>query len=208
MCLFLLMSGLVACTPGEQVIESDGSFIDSRDSQLYHYVNIGTQSWMLENLSYADDDSSGSWCFNDEPGYCEKYGRLYTWDAARSACPQGWHLPADGEWKQMEKFLGMDAAEADSAGWRESGSVGLQIKAGWDWNSAGNGDNNARFTALPGGFRSAEGQYYYLYDLTTFWTATYSSETHAWGRAMIYYSPGVYRWKYVKAEGYSIRCVK
>ena len=26
------------------------------------------------------------------------YGVLYNWPAAMAACPDGWHLPSDGDW--------------------------------------------------------------------------------------------------------------
>ena len=45
---------------------------------------------MAENLKYKIGDS---YCYDDNPANCEKYGRLYTWDAAFEACLPGWHLP-------------------------------------------------------------------------------------------------------------------
>ncbi len=205
---FFFILALISCTPREIEIESDGYFTDTRDSQVYHYINIGNQSWLLENMNYAGIDSAGSWCYNNQDKNCATYGRLYTWDAARKACPSGWRLPSDGEWKQLEIHLGMDASEADSSIWRESGVVGIQIKATWDWNSGGTGENTSRFTALPAGFRTADGLSWFIGDLATFWTGSYTSEIHAWGRALIYSSPGVYRWKYDKEEGFSVRCIK
>lgn len=205
--LIIISAGLVSCYPREIEIVSDGSITDARDSQIYHYITIGTQNWLLENMNYAGKDSSGSWCYKDLASNCATYGRLYTWDAALKACPQGWHLPSDKEWKELEIFLGMPASEADSTIWRETEAVGIQIKATWDWNSGGTGENTSRFTALPAGFREPDGQYQFIGDICNFWTSSYSSESHAWGRALIYYSPGVYRWKYEKEEAYSVRCV-
>lgn len=36
---------------------------------------------------------------------CGYYGRLYFWDAAVNACPDGWHLPNKKEWKEQVSFL-------------------------------------------------------------------------------------------------------
>ena len=36
----------------------------------------------------------------------------------QGACPTGWHLPSDDEWKQLEMHLGMSQSEADVTGWR------------------------------------------------------------------------------------------
>jgi uncharacterized protein (TIGR02145 family) len=203
----VLAMGLPGCGPKEIEIEADGSFTDPRDSAVYHFVNIGLQSWMLENLNYPVDDGTGSWCYKNDPDNCSDYGRLYGWDAALKACPPGWHLPTDQEWKELERFLGMKPSEADSTGWRESGHTGIQIKATWDWNSGGTGENTSRFTALPSGFREPDGQFFYIGDITNFWTAGYTDENHAWGRGLIYYKTGIYRWKYQKGEAFSVRCI-
>ncbi|MBA7584634.1 hypothetical protein ES708_26591 [subsurface metagenome] len=56
----------------------------------------------------------------------QTYGVLYNWPAALNACPTGWHLPSDEEWKQLEMYLGMSQSEAENTGWRgtdEGGKV-------------------------------------------------------------------------------------
>jgi len=187
-------------------IGTTGSFTDPRDGKTYPTVTLGTQTWMSANLDYAYEPGAGSWYYNNDTAY-KAYGRLYTWEAARRACPQGWHLPSDGEWKALEIFLGMDASEADSLDWRDSGAIGIKIKAVAGWNDGGTGVNQAQFGALPAGFRETDGLFYFEGDLANFWTATYTGETHAYGRALIYFSAGVYRWQYDRRSGFSVRCV-
>ena len=203
--LFCLI--LTACNKIEPVTDVDGSFTDSRDGKTYGYVKIGTQTWMAENLRFNANDSTGWWCYNSAEGNCDTYGRLYNWETAMVACPAGWHLPSDTEWKKLEIFAGMSASDADSLEWRITGSVGIGLKAKKGWNSGGNGDNAFRFGAIPSGIYE-KGAYEFIGDLATFWTSTYTDETHAWGRGLIYHAEGIYRWKYIKTSGFSVRCVK
>lgn len=76
------------------------AFIDSRDGKSYNTVQIGDQIWMTENLNYAFIDS---WCYLEMEGLCEETGRLYTYDAARKACPMGWRLPQKEDWDKAIK---------------------------------------------------------------------------------------------------------
>ena len=106
----------------------DGTFTDPRDGNTYKYVQIGNQIWMAENLRF--DTKRDSMFYDNESVMGDKYGRLYRWNAARDACPDGWHLPTDEEWKELEMYLGMAAEDADKEGKRESGDVGKILKSG------------------------------------------------------------------------------
>jgi uncharacterized protein (TIGR02145 family) len=206
-CRFTIFLLLLACNTIEPITNYDGTFTDSRDSTVYPYVKIGTQTWMAENLKIRLIDTTGAWCYNSAEGNCDTYGRLYNWEKAMKACPVGWHLPTDGEWKQLEIYAGMSASDSDSLDWRITGSVGIGLKARKGWNSGGNGENSVRFSAIPSGIYE-KNEYSFIGDIASFWTSSYTDETHAWGRGLVYHAEGVYRWKYNKASGFSVRCVK
>lgn len=81
------------------------SFTDPRDGQVYGIKKLGNLTWMKENLRFAIPDDS--WCFDDDDANCASLGRLYTFEAARQACPEGWRLPNDVDWLDLEKALGL-----------------------------------------------------------------------------------------------------
>ena len=129
--------------------EGGGELTDSRDSKKYKTVKIGKQIWMAENLNF---DAKGSKCYEDKPENCEKYGRLYNWETAKTACPSGWHLPNDKEWQTLVDFAGGDKVAGGK----------LKAASGWDdsGDKSGNGTDEYGFSALPGGGYIFKPEYY------------------------------------------------
>ena len=72
-------------------------FTDTRDVQRYKAVRMPDEKWwMAENLNFK---TANSVCYDNIDVNCSNWnGRLYTWDEAQTACPQGWKLPSDNEW--------------------------------------------------------------------------------------------------------------
>lgn len=178
------------------------SFMDPRDGQTYYIRDIGSQRWFIENLNY---ETSNSVWYNNNSANGDIYGRLYMWDDAISACPEGWHLPSDDEWKILEMHLGMSQNDADSEGYRE-GDVGSKMKSisGWDYL---NGTNSSGFSALPGGSSYYQG-FANLGTLGFFWTATESSSTEGYIRYLSSFENGIWRHgNYIKEVRSSVRCV-
>jgi uncharacterized protein (TIGR02145 family) len=62
--------------------------------------------WTRLNLSA---DLPASYCYDDNPSNCARYGRLYTWAAAGAVCDSlgsGWRLPSIEDWKMLAKIYG------------------------------------------------------------------------------------------------------
>jgi len=180
-------------------------FTDPRDGQVYETIVIGSQIWMAENLNY---EITNSWWYNNRSDNGDVYGRLYTWDAALTACPTGWSLPSDDQWKQMEMALGMSQSEADDTDYRGT-DEGIKMKSTSGWNDNGNGTNSSGFNALPGGRRSNYESFSSLGDDGYWWSRTEGSwSARAWRRSLYYDYGQVDRYSIYKTDGYSVRCLK
>lgn len=136
---------------------------DPRDGQQYKIVTIGTQTWFAENLRYAGDipnitdydewreiylsnNTTTAWChYDNNTSNDAVYGKLYNWNAVNtgSICPDGWHIPTDGEWTILSNYLG---GEKIAGGKMKSTTS--------DWAAPNTGaTNESGFTGLPGGIR-------------------------------------------------------
>jgi uncharacterized protein (TIGR02145 family) len=100
---------------------------------------------MAENLNFSA--SSGSVCYDNLESNCAIYGKLYTWAAANTSCPNGWHLPSIAEWDKLSRYI--DGNTGTSKPYSSTTAGGkLKAKSGW---SSGNGTDDFGFEALPGG---------------------------------------------------------
>lgn len=176
--------------------------------EMYSFdsVVIGNQVWMAENLNIA---TPNSWCLYNDPKNCDVYGRLYNWYDALSACPVGWKLPTDDDWKELELYLGADIEELDVETWRGK-NVGGKLKATSDlWDPPNKGaTNSSGYNALPGGPRNKFGMYGEFGHNATFWTATEQGEYQAIFRYLGYSRDDIARSDHSKLEGHSVRCLK
>ena len=106
--------------------------VDSRDKQEYRVIQIGDQKWIAQNMNY---DAEGSICDS-----CKLYGRLYTYDAAKNSCPEGFTLPTYTDFTTLISGTAKEGFDAPA----------LLAKKGW----GGAGTDKYGFVAIPGGFYS------------------------------------------------------
>ena len=145
-----------------------GEFVDERDGHTYGWIRIGDLDWMTSNLKYGTPyfEREYGGAFRDDEGEAqivesqfidfdmqadfETNGNLYMWEELEEMVPEGWRLPTDEDWKELEMALGMSQQEADKEGWRgdqvatllrqgEDGlGMGLQL-SGSAWQSGSYG---------------------------------------------------------------------
>jgi len=203
-------------------------FVTDEDGQDYKTVVIGTQTWMAENLNY---NASGSRCYgegnqvwtdDDIPiklsnaeiqANCAKYGRLYDFATAKTACPSGWHLPSDADWNVLMKFINPNCSD----NFDHCDIAGMKLRSANGWNNyvdddtqktmSGNGTDNYGFTALPGGAGDSDG-FLGVGNWGLFWS---SSEKNASGVYSRFFSNKVELLSKMEADkGFllSVRCIK
>lgn len=171
-----------------------GEMTDPRDGQVYKTVKIGDQVWMAQNLNYDDSVKTpslkeNSWCYNDSSEYCEKYGRLYSWAAAKDVCPIGWHLPSEDELDDLIDSVARSASVGKS----------LQTKL-WD-----SGTDAYGFSAIPAGRRDDSG--WYTGESAAFWSSTAESKGYAF--YMFIFASGNARLGVLSEKyGASVRCIQ
>ena len=173
--------------------EERGTFTDTRDDQIYKYVKIGNQVWMAENSNY---ETENSYCYDDDPANCEKYGRLYTWDAALNACPSGWHLPTAEEFATLISNVGGEEGAA------------IMLKSTTGWYEDGYGVDKYGFNVLPAGYRSNLGRFDIAGKYAYFWSATEDDEDNAYLLYLRYGSELAYLGNLIKYDAYSVRCLR
>ncbi len=174
--------------------QTHGELKDERDGNIYKTVQIGNQVWMSENLNYK---TKKSWCYNDDSLNCVKYGRLYSQKAAASSCPNGWHLPSDDEWQELEQHLGMSTEESKKYNaWRGT-NQGEQLLA----------DSTLGFNILLAGYRNPPANNMLQGMQAFFWTSTVNN-TLAYMRQFYEQQTKIYRRVRPVNWAFSVRCIK
>lgn len=202
----------------------------------YNWVKIGDQYWMSENLKTTkftngndiptgytnaewlslmnDATNTGTPAYASYPGAESTDGFLYNWFAvtdSRGICPEGWEVPDDDDWIELEVYAGMLDSIAKIIGWRHTNYEGEELKS--TTRSFGGTDIHG-FNALPSGHREKDGGTFAAYDNDAyFWTnqqATGHSTAHlqGWRRVFRKNYTSINRSPINKAAGQSIRCVK
>ena len=221
------------CTPTPQ--EAPNTFTDSRDSKVYKTVTIGNQVWMAENLAYLPSVVGPATESFTEPHYYvygydgtnvtaakgttnyNKYGVLYNWPAALTACPEGWHLPSDAEWTQLEEYLIANGYNYDGTTTGNKIAKSMANYSGWNTSTVtgaiGNTDypeywNKSGFSALPGGYRFNDGSFYLIGYFGNWWSSTQSNTNNAWSHDLYYDRSYVNRNRNNKERGFSVRCLR
>ena len=206
-----------------------GTMTDSRDEKVYKTIKIVNQTWMAENLNYADSTKTPSllkrsWCYGDNAENCAVTGRLYTWAAAIDSvklatdvdnpqnCGYGktCTLPTkvqgvcpDG-W-HLPTYAEWETLFSAVGGIMIAGNI---LKSQTGWYNGGNGTDDDGFSALPAGYKYDDGYFYDVGNQSSFWCASSSGKRNAYHMTLTYGDKKASLFDYYKYCGNSVRCLK
>lgn len=126
------------------------SSTDIRDNYVYKEMKIGDYIWFAHNLNV---DIENSWIYKNNSFLADALGRLYTWESAINACPEGWHLPSKIEWENLISVYS-ELELINTQLW------GLDVLSG-----------KSGFNAIPAGFKYGD-DYGDIGELAIFWSST------------------------------------
>lgn len=183
--------------PSNDFSGTDGTFLDSRDHNTYKWIKIGAQIWMAQNLNFSL--STESWYYSSNSSLGPTYGRLYTYDAALLAIPEGWHLPSLAELNTLITYLGgIDVAGGKM---KQSGTTNWLTP-----NTAA--DNSSGFNALPGGMFDP-GNGFYSKGIEAFFWASFPNYGGNMGYYWLSNNDAILHTDTTDpAVGNSVRCIK
>lgn len=212
------------------------------DGNVYNTVQIGSQCWTKENLktthymngtaiplgSTASTTVAYRYNPNNDAANVATYGYLYNWPAVMNGeassntipsgvqgiCPDGWHVPSDREWQEMEFAAGMSASDTVRQQFRGNIVARLCGNTGWSSssvaNAAGNTSaenrNSTGFSICPAGYYNAASSEGVVHE-AEFWTASMYNSDSSFRRDCFYTNVGINRTAFNKNRGFSVRCV-
>ena len=193
---FFLIIAILIFTMNSAAQVTD-NYNDTRDGRTYATVNIGTQTWMAENLAFKA--KSGYWEYDNDQDK-SSMGLLYNWETAKSVCPTGWHLPSNNEFTTLTNFL-----EGDSIAGGNLKEAGITH---WEKPNTGATDKSG-FKALPGGYRDiSEEKIMNVGKHGIWWSSTQYNQNSSCNLILGSTYKRAVRGKANKLYGFSVRCLK
>ncbi len=192
------------------------------DGINYYYISHNGLDWMRNNLANPEFGAP----YANSEAISEILGRYYSYEEAMKACPAGWRLPTDAEWRALAAGIN-GAEEAEAFGTISDiaadfmADAQFNLKKMWEyWPEVGDITNNSSLGMIPGGYANLgnceDNKYPYasfkgIYEYATFWTSDIveDEEGMAYYRYLICDQPEMYVSKGdMKSFGANVRCVR
>lgn len=194
------------------------SFI-AYEGENYPIVDFNNQCWFAKNLNVgtiinssveqSDNSVIEKYCYNNDQNNCVDYGGLYRWleavqyesgEGVRGICPEGWHMPGDSEWHELEMYLKDEASTCDPNRYGFGCSpAGQRMKVGGDTNI------NLIFS---GYFRSSDSYFGHLNECGEYWNSYDYAFVNNVQRQVCSSSSTISRTTGSEYFAFAVRCVK
>lgn len=235
----------IILTSCEKTDYESSSEVKDIDGNTYPVISIGEQLWMVENLRttrYNDGteipnvSDNKEWAQLNAPAYCwykndetnkSEYGALYKWYTVVDTCevcPEGWHVPSDEEWTELEVYLQNNGFNYDGSfdsdnDRHTNNKIGKALTTATGWlftdreGAIGNSDypeyqNLSGFNAVPSGYRDSGGSFWCLTTIGHYCSTTVCDSTSVWYRRLSFKANKTTRDFHSKMDGFAIRCMK
>ncbi len=214
----VVQPGLDGSISGTGIQKGDNSIKEAGID--YYYTSHNGLDWMRNNLA---NPAFGASYANSE-AISEVLGRYYSHEEAVNACPDGWRLPTDAEWRELAESLN---PESRTEGFNTipgiaadlMGDVQFNGKTMWEyWPTVGEITNKGKIAVIPGGYSNLgekkDGKYPTasftgIYEYAAFWTADTTEDGMAYYRYLYCDQPDMFIGKGdTKTFGAHVRCVR
>jgi len=218
----------------DKFISNIKSSITDADGNVYTTIIIGNQEWTIENwrsTKLADGtpiplvSDPTAWAALTTAGQCYHsndlanlaiYGRLYNWYAVVGLAPAGWRVPTTQDFSELISYLIANGGNYDgtTSGNKIAKSLASDVST-WEPSlvagGAGNDpytNNSSGFSALHGGRRDADGNFYGIPYYFTAWPSDEVDATTAYYYDISYANASMMQYLFLKTGGSSIRMVR
>lgn len=207
------------CSITNFVTDPDAVFLDERDGRTYYKTRIGGLDWMRNNLAYEggqDGEEVLGVSYAQSDAMSEIFGRYYTWEEAKTACPEGWRLPTDAEWTGLCEGAGPGGKLPGVAG-KVMADLYFNGAKMWEYWPKVPITDEFRLSVMPVGYATVSGEEYKeykfegLYTYAVFWTSDGNDEVGGDGvcRYINHKENTIYRGRRSNTDfAASVRCVK
>ncbi len=212
---------------------TSGTFTDARDSHIYHWITIGNQAWMAENLAYLpsvnqltqvpQDTTGGHYYVYGYDGTdisaakatsnYTTYGVLYDWKAAMASSPSSSTNPSGVQGVCPAGWHLPSHAEwtelTDYLGGTSDAGGKLKETDTTHWSNPNSfATNEVNFTALPGGSARYTDGSNFIATSGFWWTSTEVNNSSAYYRRINSGYSYIINYDINKGWGFSVRCLR
>ncbi len=217
--------------------ESPCPTVTDIEGNTYKTAWINKKCWMAENLKvtkYSDNtdidfpgannelwqnNTTGAYAwFNNQIFNKDLYGALYNWYATtnpKGLCPEGWHVPSQEEWEELENFIpepdqqkGNKIKSCRQVNSPLGDGCDTEMHPRWNLHNVHYGTDIYGFAALPGGRREPGGNTNELGAFGWWWSSTSLPDSKGYAIWLFSGSGGFNNFARLANYGLSVRCVK